>query len=159
MLAPRLGTWRKSHAWCKGWVAADADGCWRMLTRQQDGDALCESGGHLRPPRRLTPPPQPPPLQAQPHIEKHITSAAWWKSLCKQAEQLEAELRTLVASSLKSVPALAPYADPVTVQLAVYFVFAAPVLTLLLASCALRPRRQPADKLSKARPVQKARRK
>jgi hypothetical protein len=72
---------------------------------------------------------------------------------------VEGELRALVASSLKSVPALAPYADPVTVQLAVYFVFAAPLLTILLASCALRPRKQAAEKLSKAKPVQKPRKK
>ncbi len=92
-------------------------------------------------------------MQVEPHIEKHITSAAWWKSLTAQAALVELELRTYITSTLKSVPSLAPYADPVTVQLLVYFMFAAPVLTLLLSTVALRPRRERSsyDKLPKTK--------
>lgn len=67
---------------------------------------------------------------------------------------MEVELRTYITSTLKSVPSLAPYADPVSVQLLVYFMFAAPLLTLLLATCALRPRRERGssyDKLPKTK--------
>lgn len=50
---------------------------------------------------------------------------------CAQFDHVEAELTSLLMAQLQSVPALAPYADPVVVQLLVYAVLGSPLLLLL----------------------------
>eukprot|EP00199_Chlamydomonas_sp_CCMP681_P006728 CAMPEP_0119103124 /NCGR_PEP_ID=MMETSP1180-20130426/1660_1 /TAXON_ID=3052 ORGANISM="Chlamydomonas cf sp, Strain CCMP681" /NCGR_SAMPLE_ID=MMETSP1180 /ASSEMBLY_ACC=CAM_ASM_000741 /LENGTH=277 /DNA_ID=CAMNT_0007087565 /DNA_START=42 /DNA_END=875 /DNA_ORIENTATION=- len=67
----------------------------------------------------------------------HVVDAAWAQPLLRQAAALNAELKRLVTQGLSSHPSMAPFADPVTVQLIVGAVFALPVVLLLVLPFAL----------------------
>lgn len=75
--------------------------------------------------------------QAQALIEKHITSAEWWKTLEQQVTQVAKELNLFIMTNMKKVPFLRPYADPVVVQLLVYLLFATPFILIGFALLAL----------------------
>lgn len=75
--------------------------------------------------------------KAQALWKEHVTDAAWAQPMLKQFSSVNEELKKVVGSTLASTPALAPLADPVTVQLLAYSVFALPVVLLLVLPLAL----------------------
>ncbi|KAL6760205.1 hypothetical protein V8C86DRAFT_2558958 [Haematococcus lacustris] len=72
--------------------------------------------------------------------QQNVIEAAWMKPLLEQLASLNAEVKKVLTDVLSKTPALAPYADPVSVQLAVYGVFGLPVLLVLVLPLALASR-------------------
>lgn len=75
--------------------------------------------------------------KAQAFWKEHVTDAAWAQPVLKQLSSVNDELKKVITSALSSTPALQPLADPVTVQLLVYAIFALPILLLLVLPLAL----------------------
>ncbi|KAJ9522559.1 hypothetical protein QJQ45_008403 [Haematococcus lacustris] len=82
--------------------------------------------------------------------QQNVIEAAWMKPLLEQLASLNAEVKKVLTDVLSKTPALAPYADPVSVQLAVYGVFGLPVLLVLVLPLALASRSKQAAQVIKA---------
>lgn len=63
---------------------------------------------------------------------QHVVEAAWAQPILKQLGALNNDMKKIVVKQLAKSPALAPLADPVTVQLVVVGAFALPLLLVLL---------------------------